>query len=308
MGKVTNLFKVVAVLFIAMSLGGTVVANAQGGGSTSSSFTGSCATSTYAAVNNDSPIFYAPEQFSTVSNVFLRAGTSFLVCTDIAMAGWTAFKITPQSQILFVPTGTFAGFRSQGTFGNQTVVNNQANNQLANNGGSQQGGLANQTTAGGISGTTQNGVANQGTTNNGQNAANNGQSGFGNTTNNGQNTANNGQSGFGNTTNNSQGGFGNQNNLNNRGVGQNNNLGSPVGVNRTLPIGTIGVCANTSNYFMVMQDAEISYAPQANSGTGQFLRPGSVFTVCGDSNIQGWIAFKITPQSAVYFVPAGTFR
>jgi len=380
MGKLTTLFKFVAVLFIVLSLGGAAVVNAQGGSANSNRFTGSCATTSYATVTNDSLIFYAPEQFSTVTDAFLRAGTTFLVCTDISLAGWTAFKITPQTAILWVPTGTFAGFSGQGGFGNQTAINNQAGNQVANNRGSQQSGFANQNTAGGITGTSQNGFGNnqgnnqntannnqngfgngqgnsqngfsnnqntannnqngfgngQGNSQNGfsnnQNTANNNQNGFGNNQNtannqngfgnnqgnsqngfsNNQNTANNSQNGFGNgqnTANNSQGGFGNGqgNNRNNFGVGQNNNLGSSIGVNRTLPVGTIGVCANTSDYHMVLRDVEINYAPQFNSGTGQFLRPGSVFAVCGDSNIQGWIAFKITPQSAIYFVPSGTF-
>jgi hypothetical protein len=316
-----------------LSLGGLSAAKAQGGSTTNgaATFTGSCATSTYGVVTGDAQIFYAPEQFSTVTNAVLRAGSSFLVCTDINLAGWTAFKITPQTQILFAPAGTFLGFGNRGAFGNQVLGNNQNSNQVANNRSNQQNSFGNQNTVGGIGGTNQNGIGNQGNANNSQGnfgnnnqgTANNSQSNFGNNNQgnannsqgnfgNNQGTANNSQGNFGNnnqgTANNSQGNFGNnQGNLINRGIGQNGNFGSQIGVNRSIPVGTIGVCSNSSNYFMVLRNAEISFAPQANAGTGQFLRPGSVFSVCGDSNINGWIAFKLTPLSQVYFVPTGTF-
>jgi hypothetical protein len=320
MRKLTNLFKVVAVLFIALSVGSFAVVNAQGGSTANSAngttFNSSCSTTTYGTVAGDSAIYYAPEQFSTVADAVLRTGTSFIVCTDFDLLGWQAFKITPQTPVLFARAGTFVGFGIQSGFRNQTALNNR--------GGQQQGSFANQNTVGGIGGTNQTGFnnnqgnfGNQG--NNSQTGFNN-QGNFSNQGNNSQTGFNNNQGNFGNQGNNSQTGFNNQgntlnnsqigsnnNSLLNRGISQNGNLGSQVGVNRSLPIGTIGLCSAVNDYHMVVRDVEISFAPQVNAGTGQFLRAGSVFPVCGDSNIRGWIAFKITPQSQIYFVPAGTF-
>ena len=103
---------VALVLLLTISGIGMGVANAQSGSPAVGTVlsNGGCAATQIATVGNTSSVYWGTDLGDVVSETILYAGSSFYVCTAIDIVGWTAFEITVPGQILYVPSGTFAGF------------------------------------------------------------------------------------------------------------------------------------------------------------------------------------------------------
>jgi hypothetical protein len=112
MHKWSMVVKVSAALVLLFTLGSLSAVSAQSSAPAAGTITsnGGCASRQIATVGNSSAVYYAPNPQNIVLGTILLAGSSFYVCTDVTVNGWTAFEITVPGTVLFVPAGTFAGF------------------------------------------------------------------------------------------------------------------------------------------------------------------------------------------------------